>query len=114
MHKPMTPEQKIALINNMRRFGGNFVGRLADAMSAADPTNFVRICNAFPEIVDKYSTFHQDATEKWLSHWEKPFNQKGPEWILVGYGHVPENVNAGDPRVENIIFLSANQNKIKQ
>lgn len=43
------------LIENMRQFGGNFVARLADAMAAADPQNYQRICDAFPEIVQKYS-----------------------------------------------------------
>jgi len=38
----------------MERYGGNFISRLASAMIAADPENFQRLCNAFPEVVDKY------------------------------------------------------------
>ena len=38
----------------MQRYGGNFVSNLAQTMIAADPDNFQRLCNAFPEIVDKY------------------------------------------------------------
>jgi len=47
-------EEKIRLIANMERYGGNFISRLAQAMIAADPENFQRLCNAFPEIVKKY------------------------------------------------------------
>lgn len=46
---------KFPLVDNMRRYGGNFVSRLADAMIAADPSNFNRLCDAFPEIVKRYS-----------------------------------------------------------
>jgi hypothetical protein len=40
----------------MRANGGNFVSKLAEAMVAADPVNFDKLCAAFPEIVKKYST----------------------------------------------------------
>lgn len=46
---------KFPLVENMRRSGGNFVSKLADAMVAADPVNFDRLCAAFPEIVEKFS-----------------------------------------------------------
>lgn len=49
----MTTE-RFPLVDNMRRYGGNFVSRLADAMVAADPENFDRLCRAFPAIVNKY------------------------------------------------------------
>lgn len=49
----MTP--KFPLVDNMRRHGGNFVSKLADAMVAADPVNFDKLCAAFPDIVEKYS-----------------------------------------------------------
>jgi hypothetical protein len=48
--------RKFPLVDNMRATGGNFVGKLADAMVAADPVNFDRLCAAFPEVVEKYST----------------------------------------------------------
>lgn len=46
--------QKFPLVDNMRKNGGNFVSKLAEAMVAADPVNFSRLCDAFPEIVAKY------------------------------------------------------------
>jgi uncharacterized protein YidB (DUF937 family) len=45
---------KFPLVENMRK-GGNFVSKLADCMIAADPVNFSRLCDAFPEIVGKFS-----------------------------------------------------------
>jgi hypothetical protein len=53
----MNQDTKFQLVENMRQHGGNFVSRLADAMIAADPQNYQRICDAFPDIVAKYSTF---------------------------------------------------------
>ena len=49
----MTP--KFPLVDNMRRYGGNFVSKLADAMVAADPDNFKILVEAFPQIVEKYT-----------------------------------------------------------
>ena len=49
-------QEKFPLVENMRRYGGNFMSRLADAMVAADPANFRRLCEAFPEVVEKYSS----------------------------------------------------------
>ena len=46
---------KFKLVENMRRCGGNFVSKLADALIAADPQNAKRIMEAFPDIVEKYS-----------------------------------------------------------
>jgi hypothetical protein len=42
-------------IDNMRRYGGNFATKLADAMVAADPENYDRLARAFPEIIAKYT-----------------------------------------------------------
>ena len=50
----LTSEQKFKLVENMRRYGGNFVSKLADALIAADPVNAQKIYDAFPEIVEKY------------------------------------------------------------
>lgn len=55
----MTPS-KFPLVDNMRRYGGNFVTKLADAMVAADPANYEKLVKAFPEIVEKY-TEHTEA-----------------------------------------------------
>jgi hypothetical protein len=44
------------MVDNMRAHGGNFISKLADAMVAADPVNFYKLCAAFPKIVEKYST----------------------------------------------------------
>lgn len=43
------------MVHAMREYGGSFVSLLADAMIAADPINYSRLCDAFPEIVSKYS-----------------------------------------------------------
>jgi hypothetical protein len=47
---------KFPLVDNMRAHGGNFISKLAEAMVAADPVNFDRLCAAFPEVVEKYAT----------------------------------------------------------
>lgn len=51
----MNHAEKIELVDNMRRYGGNFVSKLADAMIAADLQNFKRLCDAFPDVIEKYS-----------------------------------------------------------
>lgn len=52
---------KFPMADNMRRYGGNFVAKLADAMVAADPQNYQRLCAAFPEIVEQYSGLRQSV-----------------------------------------------------
>jgi hypothetical protein len=52
---PRKIADKFKLVENMRRRGGNFVSKLADALIAADPQNAKRIIEAFPDIVEKYS-----------------------------------------------------------
>ena len=47
--------RKFPLVDNMRAYGGNFVSKLAEAMVAADPVNFDRLCATFPEVVEKYT-----------------------------------------------------------
>jgi hypothetical protein len=49
-----TREEKCRLTANMQRFGGHFIYSLAQAMIAADPENFQRLCTAFPEVTEKY------------------------------------------------------------
>jgi hypothetical protein len=53
----LTQQEKFQLIGNMRRYGGNFVSKLADALAAADHTNAQRIYDAFPDVIDKYIAF---------------------------------------------------------
>lgn len=43
----------------MRRYGGNFIGKLAEAMIAADPKNYKKLCDAFPDEVEKFSEWVQ-------------------------------------------------------
>jgi hypothetical protein len=52
---PCGTVDKFKLVENMRRYGGNFVSKLADVLIAADPKNAERIMEAFPDIVEKYS-----------------------------------------------------------
>jgi hypothetical protein len=49
-------DKDFSAINNMRKYGGNFATKLADAMVAADPENYDRLARAFPEIMAKYTT----------------------------------------------------------
>ena len=51
----ITHSEKIQLVENMRRYGGNFVSKLADALIAADPSNTDRLLAAFPDVVSKYT-----------------------------------------------------------
>jgi len=51
----MTP--KFPLVDNMRRYGGNFISKLADAMVAADPKNYKILLDAFPHYVKEYTEF---------------------------------------------------------
>ena len=59
----ITHAQKIQLVENMRRHGGNFVSKLADALIAADPSNTDRLLAAFPDVFEKYSgaVFHVNS-----------------------------------------------------
>lgn len=47
--------EKFPMVDNMRRHGGNFMFKLADAMVAADPQNYSKLCLAFPEVIEKFS-----------------------------------------------------------
>jgi hypothetical protein len=60
----LSQQQKIHLTANMQRYGGNFVTCIANAMIAADPDNFSRLCEAFPDLVEKYM------------NWPTPQNQE--------------------------------------
>lgn len=58
----LTSNEKLQLVENMRRYGGNFVSKLADALIAADPKNTQRIYDAFPDIVEKYREPSESAS----------------------------------------------------
>jgi len=49
--------ERFPMIDNMRRYGGHFLSKLGDAMAAADPENFEKLCKIFPDEVKKYSNF---------------------------------------------------------
>ena len=57
----MRVPDKFPMVDEMRRTGGNFVSKLADAMVAADPKNYMRLCVAFPEIVENYSAAQSEV-----------------------------------------------------
>lgn len=50
----LTPYELHATIATMQRYGGRFFKNLAGALVAADPTNRMRLLQAFPEIVVDY------------------------------------------------------------
>ena len=50
----LTREEKFRLVANMQRFGGHFIYTLAQSMIAADPENFQRLCDCFPDYVEEY------------------------------------------------------------
>jgi hypothetical protein len=59
----MTSTPRFPLIDNLRRYGGNFAAKLADAMAAADPESCAILVQAFPKLVDKYANMDPVTTE---------------------------------------------------
>jgi hypothetical protein len=53
-HREMTSDDFYVLTETMRRYGGNFCTKLADAICVADSTNKQKIIKAFPELVEAY------------------------------------------------------------
>ncbi len=53
-HREMTSNDFYILTETMRRYGGGFCTKLADAICAADSTNKQKIIKAFPELVEAY------------------------------------------------------------
>ena len=53
--KQMTHNEKIALAGAMKKYGGSFARALTECFLFADDENLERLCNAFPEYVEKYS-----------------------------------------------------------
>lgn len=52
-------DEKFAVMENMRKFGGGFVKALAEALARADHENTIKIKNAFPEYWEQYKNFGQ-------------------------------------------------------
>jgi hypothetical protein len=52
----MTDDQ-MKIVSAMETYGGNFVKKLAEAFKAADPTNFQKLKDAFPEYWERYKGF---------------------------------------------------------
>ena len=50
----MTEHDHYIFAQTLKKFGGHFCSKLADAYCAADLTNKARIINAFPELLEKY------------------------------------------------------------
>lgn len=47
-------EEEIKIVEKMLRFGGGFVKALAKCFYQADPINFQKLKNAFPEYWEEY------------------------------------------------------------
>jgi len=50
----MTHDEKLDMVDAMKRFGGSFVKALAECFLMADDDNLVRLERAFPEYVKQY------------------------------------------------------------
>lgn len=50
----MTQDEKLAMVEAMRSYGGNFIRSLAECFLTADPNNLKRLCEAFPDYVQRY------------------------------------------------------------
>lgn len=47
-------DEDFKIVSAMETYGGSFVKRLAQAFKAADPTNFQKLKDAFPEYWAEY------------------------------------------------------------
>lgn len=47
-------DEKLKMVENMRRYGGGFVVALSECFIRADASNLKKLCKAFPEYVDTY------------------------------------------------------------
>ena len=50
-------EQETKVVEKMLRFGGSFVKALGECFLRADPINFAKLQNTFPEYWDEYESF---------------------------------------------------------
>jgi len=59
-------EMNMEIANNMEKYGGSFVKAIAECIRRADPTNLMRLREAFPEYFNEYHP----------SQWVKMNNKK--------------------------------------
>ena len=60
----MTSDQEIHTLFTARRYGGNFISKLAEAGLAADPANRLIIFAGFPQLAEQFgpdSKFYSEA-----------------------------------------------------
>ena len=50
----MIPEKDYKMVQAMRAYGGSFVVVLADLLERADPINYAKLENTFPEYFKQY------------------------------------------------------------
>lgn len=98
------------LIDNMRRYGGNFATKLADAMAAADPENFNILVQAFPWLADKYGDMDSVTTEDTIRReinsvrsQLEPIDSR----VTALEGYITEHIDAGRPLKEKLNELTS-------
>jgi len=55
----ITHDEKLKMCQTMRKYGGSFASALSECFILADEDNLKRLYEAFPEIVEKYTTMFQ-------------------------------------------------------
>jgi len=55
IHERQESEKQFKVLKAMETYGGSFVKALAEAFYHADPINFIKLKNAFPEYWEEYS-----------------------------------------------------------
>lgn len=50
----MDHDEKLDMVDSMKRFGGSFVKALAECFVLADDLNLAKLEQAFPELMKKY------------------------------------------------------------
>jgi hypothetical protein len=50
-------EEELDIVEKMAKFGGSFVKSLAECFLHADPINFLKLKNTFPEYWEEYKNF---------------------------------------------------------
>jgi len=54
IHQDFSNQDYYILTETMRKYGGHFMSKLADAICVADLTNKKKLIDAFPEVVTTY------------------------------------------------------------
>ena len=85
----------------MRRYGGNFVSKLAEAMVAADPNNFRILVEAFPQIVEKYAEDQaapskEDVIRRRVDYIQQDLAQRAAQ-IEIAEAHYEDLVREAKP-----------------